>query len=72
VSEFVYLNARHRRRVQRALDEVARLRRWDEFTRRYAEACAGTPHGRRTALRLELGMEMGMDDRETLRALYGN
>lgn len=65
------LHPRHRRRARRAIEEVEKLRRWAAFRAAYAAACETTPHGDRTALRLDLGAEMGMDDRETEQALYG-
>ena len=65
------LHPRHRARARRALAEVAKLRRWSEFRRRYEAGVDGVPHGQRTAFRLDLGAEMGMDDRETEQALYG-
>lgn len=66
------LHPRTRARARRALAEVERLRRWAEFANRYRAEAADVPHGERTRLRLDLGAEMGMDDRETRRALYGS
>ena len=65
------LHPRHRAKLRRVREEAARLTRWAEFRRRYDAACAETAHGDRTALRLEIGEALGMDDRETRRALYG-
>lgn len=71
------LHPRHRERARRLADEAATLARWADFRTRYDAACNGAdgrppvPHGQRTALRLAIGAEMGMDDRETQRAIWG-
>ena len=66
------LHPAHRKRAERLRAEAEKLARWGELRRRFLAAVEHVEHGDVLALQLRLGAEMGMEERETLRALKGS